>query len=127
MGLDQYARSVDSKYVTSPVDFDTSEIPPDENREIHYWRKHPNLQGWMERLYRQKGGNDDVFNCVPVALDLADLDALEKDVVANALPETTGFFFGQSTEEDRIDDLKFIQKARTELALGRAVYYYSWW
>ena len=127
MGLDQYARSIDPKQVTSPVDFLTEDMDRSDHREIYYWRKHANLQGWMERLYRQKGGKDADFNCVPVQLTAADLDALEKDVVANALPETTGFFFGQSSEEDRIDDLKFIQTARTEIALGKAVYYYSWW
>ena len=29
-----------------------------EEEELHYWRKHPNLQGWMENLYREKGGQD---------------------------------------------------------------------
>ncbi len=127
MGLDQFARSIDPKYVTSPVDFDTREIPPEENREIYYWRKHPNLQGWMERLYRKKGGKDESFNCVPVTLDLFDLEALEKDIIGSALPETTGFFFGQSYGDEKEGDLQFIQIARTEIALGRAVYYTSWW
>lgn len=34
--------------------------------ELHYWRKHPNLHGWMEQLYRDKGGAEEIFNCAAV-------------------------------------------------------------
>ncbi|ODR91767.1 hypothetical protein A8M32_08600 [Sinorhizobium alkalisoli] len=35
----------------APVDFEVEEATA-----LHYWRKHPNLHGWMERLYREEGG-----------------------------------------------------------------------
>jgi ABC-type sugar transport system ATPase subunit len=59
--------------------------------EIHYWRKHPNLHGWMEKLYFEKGGSAEVFDCVAVVLTREDLDRLEADVKARRLPHTTGF------------------------------------
>ena len=35
---------------------------------VHYWRKHPDLHGWMRALYYAKGGTDQQFNCVNVML-----------------------------------------------------------
>lgn len=122
MGLDQFAFVRASRPAT-PVDFDSAE----DDTELHYWRKHPNLQGWMEKLYRRKGGKDESFNCVPVELTGEDLDALEMAVRGNELPETTGFFFGRSDGSEVEDDLKFIRKAREAIAEGKAVFYYSWW
>jgi hypothetical protein len=73
------------------VDFDQ----PADSVEIFYWRKHPNLHGWMKRLYVERGGTE-VFNCVPVRLDATDIDALEQAVRRDALRLTEGFFFGRS-------------------------------
>lgn len=36
--------------------------------ELHYRRKHPNLHGWMESAYRDKGGADESFNYVNLEL-----------------------------------------------------------
>jgi hypothetical protein len=97
------------------------------DRRLYYWRKHPDLHGWMEQLYRDKGGADPVFNCRSVRLMAEDLDALEACVTSGALPRTTGFFFGESQPEDRVCDLEFIALARQAIAAGDAVYYDSWW
>ena len=123
MGLDQYAYSVDPRLVEGSVDF---KVPDGSARQIAYWRKHPDLQGWMQELYLAKGGQEE-FNCVNVRLELEDLDALEEAVRDGDLPRTSGFFFGESTPDDRDDDLIFIRDARQELAEGRVVYYTSWW
>ncbi|MDX5370352.1 MAG: phosphoglycerate kinase [Alphaproteobacteria bacterium] len=127
MGLDMYAFSTRVS-PTKPVDF-SDEIGEDDAEEFFYWRKHPNLHGWMEKLYRAKNGEEGSFNCVPVALAPEDLDRLEQDIRGNSLPETEGFFFGQSyKDQDEIDnDLDFIKKARDEIAAGKTVFYYSWW
>ena len=90
MGLDMYAFATRTAPAT-PVDFNAG-----ESQELAYWRKHPNLHGWMEHLYRAKGGTADDFNCVNLQLDAADLDALEHAVRSRTLPPTTGFFFGQT-------------------------------
>ena len=130
MGLDMFAFAR-TKRPDKPVDFEFDE---DDAEKLFYWRKHPNLHGWMEELYRAKGGGGvngmdgpNTFNCVPVVIDSEDLDRLERAVHDNALPETAGFFFGASRPDDKVNDLKFIAKARAAIAAGKTVYYTSWW
>lgn len=118
MGLDMFAHTRDTK-PPKPTDFELNE----DDNELFYWRKHPNLHGWMECLYRAKGGIDADFNCVPVEITLEDLDRLE----TATLPETQGFFFGVTTPEDLEKDKVFITKAREALNDGLFVYYSSWW
>lgn len=124
MGLDQYAYKTTGK-VNGKVDFDE----PENTEKFFQWRKHSDLQGWMEKLYRAKGGKDEYFNCTPVVLTLDDLDSLENDIRQHKLPTTTGFFFGQSYGNDYelADDLDFIDKARRAVKDGYTVYYSSWW
>ena len=97
--------------------------------ELAYWRKHHDLHGWMERLYRAKGGDKESFNCVPVRLTEFDLDQLLNDILNHALPETQGFFFGTNPPDDESmkNDIEFITNARIAIADGDAVYYDSWW
>ena len=68
MGLDQYA------YVSNNGKHD------DDSRDIFYWRKHNRLHGWMEQLYRTKGGNKE-FNCADVELTLEDIELLESTIL----------------------------------------------
>ena len=121
MGLDMYASTLARK-PEAPVDFKA-----DDAAALHYWRKHPNLHGWMERRYRDKGGKDETFNCVNLLLTRADIDALDADILAGNLPTTSGFFFGASDGSEREDDLSFVAKAREALAAGLTVFYSSWW
>ncbi len=121
MGLDMYALTLATRPATE-VDFEAS-----DGIELHYWRKHPNLHGWMERLYRAKGGAAPDFNCVTLLLTAADLDRLEADVRGCRLPYTTGFFFGASDGSEQADDLLFIANAREALAARLTVVYTSWW
>lgn len=123
MGLDMFAFTV-TKAPDAPTDFTTKE---GEVTLLYYWRKHPNLHGWMESLYRVKGGAADTFNCRPVVLDLNDLDHLEEDVRNRRLPLSSGFFFGQSDGSEADGDLEFIEKARKAIEAGLTVYYDSWW
>ena len=140
MGLDMYAHRVadDGRRPLPDVDadFTDDDRTTDENgkplfrlvnAQFYYWRKHPNLHGWMHRLYEQKGGTDPAFNCNSVRLTVEDIDALEVAVRFGTLPSTSGFFFGESTPDDREDDLEFIKRARAAIAEGDAIYYSSWW
>lgn len=120
MGLDMYA------YTTRTPIADYGFKKPDDSVEIQYWRKHPNLHGWMETLYRRKGGTGE-FNCVTVRLDEADIERLEDAVRNNQLPYTIGLFFGASQPEDIDDDLRFLRAARQALKDGYGVFYTSWW
>jgi hypothetical protein len=119
--LDMYA-------CTTTENIRAADFPTPENvEEIFYWRKHPNLHGWMEALYKDKGGEDTDFNLSPLRLDTADLDALEKAVSADELPHTEGFFFGVSQPEEKERTLALIGLAREAIASGKRVFYYAWW
>jgi hypothetical protein len=121
MGLDMYAM-ITTEALPAPVDFKAKDA-----QELFYWRKHPNLHGWMRELYYAKGGTAQSFNLVPVSLSLEDLDELEVTIREGALPQTMGFFFGYSDGDEKEDDLYFIAKAREAIAAGYTVYYDSWW
>ena len=125
MGLDMYAYVVDAKAIgESTVDFDL----PEAKAELAYWRKHPDLHGFMEQLYREKGGTDRQFNCASVRLTEEDLKKLEDAIRAGQLPHTEGFFFGSSSwQEWPPTDLKFISDALWAIKNGLAVVYTSWW
>ena len=136
MGLDMYAYVAaragqqNEFYEGAEWDEDSGNmVNPAVNkpRELAYWRKHPNLHGWMERLWRDRGGEGD-FNGDELELTAEDLDNLEYDVQNNRLPPTSGFFFGEGADDYyKQDDLKFIQEARAEMFLGLKVFYNSSW
>jgi hypothetical protein len=153
MGLDQYAYVAqhgqrDEFYKQELVFEDgqwvrpTSGIP--EPREIAYWRKHPNLQGWMERLWLKKLGipiSDEQrfiegkyptedFNNVELELTWEDIEQLEKDIKSGAMAKlnTTGFFFGSPSDNAYYqEDMEFVKRAKTEIFCGLKVFYNSSW
>jgi hypothetical protein len=137
MGLDQYAYVAvkagqqDEFYEGSELDPDTREWRnPNVHkpREIAYWRKHPNLQGWMEALAESKGLVYDTFNGVELELTWDDLDELEKAIKGQALPATQGFFFGDDSDDYyRDQDLEFVKNAKAEVFSGLKVFYNSSW
>jgi len=134
MGLDMYA------YVGNPgqrddywyksLDRDSTVNKP---RDIAYWRKHPNLHGWMEQLWVSKGKpgrkhDDSDFNGIELELTWEDVDALERAVKHGMLPSTNGFFFGNPSDDVYYErDLEFCINAKTELFLGLRVFYNSSW
>jgi len=131
MGLDMFAYRTKVQ-LSKPVDFQDEVYMSDENNEkthseIMYWRKHPNLHGWMEKLYYEKEGKEDSFNCAPVELTSEDLDLLEKDILEDRLPHTDGFFFGSSDSAPNPKDLEFVKLAREAIKEGDKVFYDSWW
>lgn len=123
MGLDMYANAFTPTAGQPATDFPLGELEPN----IFYWRKHPNLHGWMQDLYERRGGSNPDFNCATVLLTADDIDALEAALDAKALPHTEGFFFGTSTPEDEADDRRFIAIAREHIASGKAIAYHAWW
>ena len=123
MGLDQYATARRGEAKTDDEGFTYYE----DSIELSYWRKHPNLQGWMEELYHEKGGSQE-FNCVDLELTLGDLEALEESLDKEALPETVGFFFGTDSSDHYAEqDREFIREARAAIKQGYTVIYNSWW
>lgn len=135
MGLDMYAY-VAAKAGQNDEYWETAELDPvtkqyvsavSKPRELAYWRKHPNLHGWMHRLWGDRGNSGD-FNGDELELTREDLDALEQDIIDGNLPSTSGFFFGDGADEYyRDQDLEFIKQARAELFMGLRVFYNSSW
>ena len=135
MGLDQNAYVITGRRVKD--EWSGDEI--DEHEQLATWRKHPNLHGFMEQLWIEKGtpgldpkdagsmfGSD--FNCVELVLTVEDINRLEQNILAGGLPATEGFFFGDDSDEYyRETDLEFCQNARKALADGQKVAYNSWW
>ena len=140
MGLDQYAYAAAKAGVQDEY-YEDENYDKDDNdptkisrpREIAYWRKHPNLQGWMEQLWLEKNPelrDDDraSFNGIELELTWEDLEELEKAVTEGLLPETAGFFFGDDSDEFyRQQDLDFVKNAKAEIFVGLRVFYNSSW
>lgn len=131
MGLDMYAyvakKEGQMRDYYESYDYDTDSGPVAKPREIAYWRKHPNLHGWMHKLWNEKGHSGD-FNGDELELTFEDLDRLEYVVKHKELPGTSGFFFGNNSDDHyRADDLEFIKQARSELTQGMRVFYNSSW
>ena len=103
--------------------------------EIGYWRKHSDLQGYMKKIYEDRGGQGD-FNCVDLILSKEDCEAviehskqtlqdLSKGIEAK---HTTGFFFGQTEERDWIKTIDIFERVlETTDWNNETVYYSSWW
>ena len=146
MGLDMYAYVAQTAgqqndyYEGAEFDEELKEyVNPatSKPREIAYWRKHPNLHGWMEQLWIRKNrpgfdestaDHDPTFNGVEMELTHEDLDELERAVTHKQLPATSGFFFGNDADEHYYEsDLSFIKNARAELFFGLKVFYNSSW
>ena len=140
MGLDMYAYAAtragqqrefyeDAEFKDG--DYVNAAVP--QPREIAYWRKHPNLHGWMEQCWNNKGRPGSAhpmsdFNGIELELTYDDLERLELDIIAGTLPGTTGFFFGSNADEHyQEQDLEFIRNARAELFMGLRVFYNSSW
>jgi hypothetical protein len=138
MGLDQYAYRINAGILNDDdqIDLNKKIYPTDDtvhvgvDRDFAYWRKFNALHGWMEQLYRSKGGTKE-FNCTTVRLMLEDIARLESMALAKALVPVAGFFFGDSdspfSDEDKEEVLEFVSKAKKALAVGDAVVYDSWW
>ncbi len=109
---------------SKPVDF--QDELPSEVEEFFYWRKHPDLHGLMEKIYREKGGKNEEFSG-PVQLTAEDLERIGLAVIDGDLPKTSGFFFGESTDENRKRDLEFLTEAKRYLDEGYTIWYDSWW
>ena len=137
MGLDMYAYTA-AKAGQQNDFYEGAEWDPEAResvnpsvekpREIAYWRKHPNLHGWMEQLAESKNLEYNTFNGVELELTWQDIDSLERAITHGQLPSTSGFFFGDGADDFyKEQDLEFVRKARAELFLGLKVFYNSSW
>ena len=144
MGLDQYAYARDPRIERDEEDED------DWGGDVHImdWRKHNRLQGYMEQIWLEQGGEygeswGDGFNGKEVKLGNDEINALEEAINNLELPETSGFFFGSDSYtwnkegggEDKIQenyyykqmDLQFVESAKEALKKKYRVYYNCSW
>ena len=119
MGLDMYLNGYDRVL---------SAMGKDDNEELGYWRKHPNLHGYIVQTFA--GGVDE---CQMIPLTRANLLDIINAVKAKRLPHTTGFFFGTSNDSNDVQTIEILMKALKWLdadpkaANRREIYYQASW
>lgn len=126
---------LDMLFMKSPNEADESingrKIGDEGDEAVAHLRKHPNLHGWMQELWEGRGGVIEdwtSFNnadCVELSKD--SLTDLKRAVEEDNLPETTGFFFGESVPEQKGETLEVIQQCLAAIEEGYHIYYTSWW
>lgn len=133
-GLDMYVYKMKEFKPSNTVDFhEEIDFIVENDGTIHkpeeffHWRNHPNLHGLMEKIYREKGGKENRFNCTPVQLTQEDLDRIGALVIDDELPITEGFNFGLSSDKMKEKDIEFLEKASQALKEGFTIWYDSWW
>ena len=125
MGLDQFAYEAKKSKALSNFNCPKKFIV---NFDFDYWRKFYGLQNWMENLYREKGGTEKVFNCIPLRLTEQDLERLDRDSDSDEFYEDRYFQTLEEEKEHEVEHLKdFIKNAKQAITEGYVVYYDSWW
>ena len=132
MGHDQYlVAQKESENNTETGDFFGNPASNVVVEQLGVWRKHANLQGFMQNLAVEKKivENVDDFNCVDLPLDLDDISRVVAAIALQDLPQTTGFFFGASYGDDAETqrDLLIFDEAASYARLGWQIIYRCWW
>jgi hypothetical protein len=106
VGLDMYLEGRKFKYGSTEVE-DGFPVKT-KILELGYWRKHPNLHGYIVQAFAE--GLD---QCQDIDLGAKDIRNIISAIERNALPETTGFFFGssESGKAQRKNDVEVFTKA----------------
>lgn len=93
-------------------------------KELAYWRKHPNLHGYIVQTYA--AGVDE---CQRIPLTLENVQEILVASEADRLPETEGFFFGASRPEDKADTKEQLEKVLAWMRQDptRKIYYRASW
>jgi hypothetical protein len=99
-------------------------IETSTDKEIAYWRKHPNLHGFIVNEFA--GGVDE---CQHIPLTLDNVKAIIVATKEDTLPVTTGFFFGQSHPDDKVYTLEVFTKLFDTMTADSKykVYYRASW
>jgi hypothetical protein len=107
MGLDQYltGRKYFGRYGAKPR-MEDGHIVEQVELALGYWRKHPNLHGFIVQTFAE--GRDE---CQDIELSADDIHTIITAIQEKALPETTGFFFGESDGSETEEDLEIFGKA----------------
>jgi hypothetical protein len=112
MGLDMYLYG--RKYIASDWKNPENILKEDGFRvvekrlDVGYWRKHPNLHGFIVQEFA-----DNVDECQEIELSVDDIHKIIDAVVHRKLPDTEGFFFGDSAADGEAieNDLEILKSA----------------
>ncbi len=106
--------------------------PFEKERDVYrlgYWRKHPNLHGFIVETFA-----DGMDECQEIALTAERIRTIIAAVKHRELPETTGFFFGESddTDDQIAYDIQIFEEAlkwleTEEPEVWRSVIYRASW
>jgi hypothetical protein len=116
MGLDMYLFG--KKYLYwqhegQPVTEDGFPLK-EKKLELGYWRKHPDLHGYIVEKYAD--GDD---NCEEIELGITEIEDIIDAIKTKRLPKTSGFFFGESTPDRDPESLEILEKALEWLRVGK--------
>lgn len=75
--------------------------------ELGYWRKHPNLHGYIVQTFAN--GVDD---CRNIDLQIEAINQIIQAVKEHKLPHTDGFFFGESDGSEDAETIDILEKAK---------------
>lgn len=101
-------------------------------KELHYFRKHSDLNGLLQRAWLDKNPNEspDNFNCTHFPIDKKLVKLIEKVAYLDEEERKpySGFFWGHSTEDDWKEvRLELIPKLKEALREGKTIIYHPWW
>jgi len=95
--------------------------------ELGYWRKHPDLHGFIVENFADEGIDD----CKPIYLGTDNMQTVITAIRKDQLPNTEGFFFGESLNnpEEKAHAIEIFSKAIKWLEEDpwRSVYYRASW
>lgn len=128
MGLDMYLRAREVKFNWKETDKTMGAVDFTEtHHRLVYWRKHPDLHGYIVDTYAE--GKDE---CQRIYLSLGDLKNILAASESDSLPDTKGFFFGDSRPEDKeytknqlLEAIEWLQKGEREHRMD--IYYEASW
>ena len=128
MGLDSYFYAVKKEHVLTDDEINFKINPDVKHDEFRYYRKHNQLHGWMEQLYKEKGGDNEDVNLSKIRLNETDLNKLKKDVRLG-LPDAQGFFWGHLTIDKavKMEYYDLIKECKDKIKDGYVIYYNSWY
>lgn len=95
--------------------------------ELGYWRKHPNLHGFIVNTFA-----NGVDECQRIDLGPDQIRKIIQATIENNLPETTGFFFGVSTKDRDEETIIILRRSlewleTSEPDVSRSIFYKASW
>lgn len=128
MGLDMY-------FTAYPKDKTWEDTDKDGNtygEELYYFRKHSDLNGLLQSIWLHDNPTQSAedFNCTHMVITKDIVKEIERVAYLSEgrRQKYTGFFWGQSYEEDwKETRLKAIPLIKEALREGKTVIYHPWW